>query len=143
MGFLNLKAQLTAILNAEGYKVADFGAHTLVVGDDYPDYVESLVRAGEKGEVVRGVVICGSGFGACVVANKVPDVRASLIYETFSVHQGVEGDDMNMICLGGLVVGHALAWEFVKVFLQARFSGSERFQCRLAKVATLEHKEAT
>jgi ribose 5-phosphate isomerase B len=92
--------------------------------------------------VNRGIAICGSGVGACVVANKVSGVRASLIHETFSAHQGVEDDNMNMICLGGLVVGHAFAWELVETFLQAKFSGAERFQRRLAKVAALERKEA-
>ncbi len=136
-----LKAQLTVALKAAGYEVTDFGAHELVTGDDYPDFVVPLARAVAKGEVTRGVAICGSGVGACVVANKVPGVRACLIHEAFSAHQGVEDDDMNMICLGGRVVGHALAWKLVKTFLQAKFSGIERFQRRLAKVAALEHKE--
>jgi len=142
-GGFELKVQLTVALKAAGYEVTDFGAHELVPGDDYPDFVLSLARAVGRGEVTRGVAICGSGVGACVVANKVPGVRACLIHETFSAHQGVEDDDMNMICLGGLVVGHAFAWELVKTFLQAKFSGTERFQRRLKKVATLlEHEEA-
>jgi len=140
-GGFELKEQLTAALKAAGYEVRDFGAHELVTGDDYPDFVVPLARAVAKGEVTRGVAICGSGVGACVVANKVSGVRACLIHETFSAHQGVEDDDMNMICLGGLVVGHALAWELAKTFLQANFSGTKRFQRRLAKVAALEHKE--
>ena len=140
-GGFELKAQLTAALKAAGYEVTDFGAHELVTGDDYPDFVVPLAMAVAKGEVTRGVAICGSGVGACVVANKVPGVRACLIHEAFSAHQGVEDDDMNMICLGGRVVDHAFAWELVKTFLQAKFSGSERFQRRLAKVAALEHKE--
>lgn len=140
-GGFELKEQLTVALKAAGYEVVDFGDHELVAGDDYPDFVVPLARAVAKGEVARGVAICGSGVGACVVANKVPGVRACLIHETFSAHQGVEDDDMNMICLGGLVVGHALAWELVKIFLQAKFSGTERFQRRLAKVAALEQKE--
>lgn len=140
-GGFELKVQLTAALKAAGYEVTDFGARELVIGDDYPDFVVPLAKAVAKGEVSRGVAICGSGVGACVVANKVPGVRACLIHETFSAHQGVEDDDMNMICLGGLVVGHALAWELVKTFLQAKFSGTERFQRRLAKVVALEHKE--
>ena len=140
-GGFELKVQLTAALKAAGYEVTDFGAHELVIGDDYPNFVVPLARAVARGEVTRGVAICGSGVGACVVANKVPGVRACLIHETFSAHQGVEDDDMNMICLGGRVVDHAFAWELVKTFLQAKFSGSERFQRRLAKVAALEHKE--
>jgi ribose 5-phosphate isomerase B len=87
------------------------------------------------------VAICGSGVGACVIANKVAGVRASLIHETFSAHQGVEDDDINVICLGGLVVGYALAWELVKTFLAARFSGAERHRRRLLKIAELENEE--
>jgi ribose 5-phosphate isomerase B len=86
----------------------------------------------------RGIAICGSGVGATVAANKVPGVRACLIHETFSAHQGVEDDDLNVICLGGLVVGHALAWELVQTFLAARFSGAERHSRRLSKIAELE-----
>ena len=140
-GGFELKVQLTIALKAVGYEVVDFGAHELVIGDDYPDFVVPLARAVANGEVTRGVAICGSGVGACVVANKVSGVRACLIHENFSAHQGVEDDDMNMICLGGLVVGHALAWELVKTFLQAKFTGTERFQRRLEKVAALEQKE--
>ena len=94
-----------------------------------------LARAVSCGDVERGVGICGSGVGASVAANKVAGVRACLIHENFSAHQGVEDDDLNMICLGGLVVGHALAWELVQTFLAARFSGAERHRRRLAKVA--------
>jgi len=140
-GGFELKLQLTKVLKAADYEVTDFGAHELVKDDDYPDFVTPLARAVAKGEVTRGVAICGSGVGACVVANKVPGVRACLIHEKFSAHQGVEDDDMNIICLGGLVVDHALAWELVKTFLQAKFSGNERFQRRLAKVTALEHEE--
>jgi ribose 5-phosphate isomerase B len=92
--------------------------------------------------VDRGVAICGSGVGACIAANKVPGVRACLIHESFSAHQGVEDDDMNVICLGGRVVTSTLAWELVTVFLQARFSGAERHRRRVAKVAMLEGGEA-
>ena len=86
----------------------------------------------------RGVGICGSGVGAAIVANKVAGVRAALIVENFSAHQGVEDDDLNMICFGGLLVGHGLAWELVQTFLAARFTGAERFRRRLAKVSDLE-----
>ena len=86
----------------------------------------------------RGVAVCGSGVGACVVANKVSGVRAALIHDGFSAHQGVEDDNMNIICLGGRVVGSALAWELVRSFLAARFSGAERHRRRLAKIAVLE-----
>ena len=140
-GGFELKARLTLALKAAGYEVSDFGNHELVPEDDYPDFVVPLARAVAKGEVNRGVAICGSGVGACIAANKVPGVRACLIHEAFSARQGVEDDDMNMICLGGRVVNHTLAWELVKTFLQAKFSAAERFKRRLTKVAALEHKE--
>jgi len=141
-GGFELKEQLTLVLKAAGYEVTDFGDHELIKEDDYPDFVVPLARAVAKGEVARGVAICGSGVGACVVANKVPGVRACLIHEKFSAHQGVEDDDMNIICLGGRVVDHMLAWKLVKTFLEAKFSGNERFKRRLAKVAALEQERA-
>ena len=137
-GGFELKGQLIAALKGAGYEVVDFGAHELVAGDDYPDFVVPLARALVDGTVERGVAICGSGVGACVAANKVSGVRACLIHETFSAHQGVEDDNMNMICLGGRVVGFALAWELVETFLQAKFNVTERFKRRLAKVKELE-----
>jgi len=140
-GGFDLKEYLVDRLREAGYKVTEFGNSQPKLDDDYPDFVIPLARAVVRGEVNRGIAICGSGVGANVVANKVTGVRASLIHETFSAHQGVEDDDMNIICLGGLVVGHALAWELVKTFLQANFSGAERFQRRLAKVAALEYNE--
>jgi ribose 5-phosphate isomerase B len=141
-GGFELKELLAKALRDLGYEVIDFGASGLNPEDDYPDFVVPLAKAVSDGRIDRGVAICGSGVGACVVANKVAGVRASLIHETFSAHQGVEDDDMNIICLGGLVVGHAFAGELVKTFLQAKFSGAERFQRRLAKLAALENKEA-
>lgn len=137
-GGFELKEYLVRMLSEVGYEVADLGDHQHNLDDDYPDFVVSLARAVARGEVNRGIAICGSGVGACVVANKVAGVRASLIHESFSAHQGVEDDDMNMICLGGLVVGHSLAWELVKTFLAAEFSGAERHRRRLTKVAELE-----
>ena len=101
-----------------------------------------LARAVAGGEVDRGVAICGSGVGAWVAANKVAGVRACLIHESFSAQQGVEDDDMNVICLGGRVVANTFAWELVRTFLEARFSGAERHRRRLAKVARLESEEA-
>jgi ribose 5-phosphate isomerase B len=139
-GGFELKEQLVGKLRAAGHEVVEFGDGRLSPDDDYPDFVVPLARAVACGEVERGVAICGSGVGASVVANKVAGVRACLIHETFSAHQGVEDDDLNMICLGGLVVGHALAWELVQTFLAARFSGAERHRRRLAKVADLENK---
>ena len=136
-GGFELKEYLVEKLRDVGYKVTEFGNRQPKPDDDYPDFVISLARAVAGGDVNRGgIAICGSGVGACVVANKVAGVRASLIHENFSAHQGVEDDDMNMICLGGLVVGHSIAWELVKTFLQARFSDAERFQRRMASCGT-------
>jgi len=139
-GGFELKVQLTAALKAAGYEVTDFGAHELVTGDDYPDFVVPLARAVASSEVSRGLAICGSGVGACVAANKVPGVRAALITDSFSAHQGVEDDDMNVMCLGGRVTGQALSWDLVRTFLSARFKGDERFRRRLAKVTALERE---
>jgi ribose 5-phosphate isomerase B len=140
-GGFELKVQLITDIKTAGYEVVDFGAHELVPEDDYPDFVVPLVRAVAKGKIDRGVAICGSGVGACVAANKIPGARAALITDSFSAHQGVEDDDMNIICLGGLVTGHALAWDLVQTFLNARFKGDERFKRRLAKVKALEKEQ--
>ena len=140
-GGFELKERLVEELREMGHEVVDFGAREYAPKDDYPDYVAPLARAVAKGEVERGVAICGSGVGACVAANKVPGVRAALITEVFSAHQGVEDDDMNIMCLGGRVTCYALAWDLVQTFLKARFKGGERFQRRLDKVARLEKLE--
>jgi ribose 5-phosphate isomerase B len=137
-GGFALKQHLVGLLRESGHRVSDFGDPRPQPDDDYPDFVVPLARAVSAGTVGRGLAICGSGVGASVAANKVAGVRACLIHETFSAHQGVEDDDLNMICLGGLVVGHAAAWELVQAFLAARFSGAERHRRRLAKVAALE-----
>nr|WP_205747192.1 RpiB/LacA/LacB family sugar-phosphate isomerase [Desulfopila sp. IMCC35006] len=137
-GGFELKVHLSAALKAAGYEVVDFGAYKLVAGDDYPDFVVPLAQAVARGEVERGLAICGSGVGACVTANKVPGVRAALITDPFSAHQGVEDDDMNIMCLGGQVTGDALSWDLVQTFLHANFKGDERFRRRLLKVAALE-----
>jgi ribose 5-phosphate isomerase B len=140
-GGFDLKGQIVADLKASGHEVVDFGAHALMPEDDYPDFVVPMARAVARGDVERGVAICGSGVGACVVANKIPNVRAALITDVFSAHQGVEDDDMNVICLGARVIGRALAWDLIQTFLNACFKGSERFRRRLEKVAVLEKKE--
>jgi len=142
-GGYELKEYLLRMLGEAGHEVIDFGDRQPTSDDDYPDFVVPLARAVGRGEVERGVAICGSGVGASVAANKVAGVRACLIHETFSAHQGVEDDDLNMICLGGRVIGHALAWELVQTFLAARFSGAERHRRRLAKVADLERRAMT
>jgi len=142
-GGYELKEYLVGMLRDAGHVVTDFGDSQPKIDDDYPDFVVPLARAVARGEVNRGIAICGSGVGASVAANKVAGIRASLIHENFSAHQGVEDDNLNMICLGGLVVGHAFAWELIKTFLAARFSGAERHRRRLAKVANLEKQAMT
>ncbi len=139
-GGFDLKLQLSEALKAKGYEVKDFGAYTLVEGDDYPDFVIPLAEAVSKGEVNRGIAICGSGVGACIAANKVPNVRAGLIGDSYSAHQGVEDDNMNMLCLGGRVTGYALSLELAQIFLSANFNETERFKRRLEKITQLEKK---
>lgn len=139
-GFI-LKEPILKALRDSGHTIQDFGAYGLDPGDDYPDFVIPLTRAVAKGEVDRGIAICGSGVGASFTANKISGVRSALIHESFSAHQGVEDDDMNLLCLGGRVVGFALAWEIIQIYLAAHYIGAERFERRLAKVAALEHEE--
>ncbi|HDY69860.1 MAG TPA: ribose 5-phosphate isomerase B [Actinobacteria bacterium] len=137
-GGYELKEKLKQALVTAGHEVEDHGAMAPDPGDDYPDFVIPLARAVADGDVQRGIAICGSGVGACVAANKVAGVRSALINDVFSARQGVEDDDMNMICLGGRVIGPALAWELVQVFLAASFSGGEPYRRRLDKIRRLE-----
>ncbi|WP_298269479.1 RpiB/LacA/LacB family sugar-phosphate isomerase [Geobacter sp.] len=137
-GGFTMKERLVQALRSAGHEVTDFGAFSLDPADDYPDFVIPLAGAVAKGEVERGIALCSSGVGASIAASKVRGVRAALIHDNFSAHQGVEDDDMNVICLGSLVVGYAQAWDLVSSFLAARFSGAERHRRRLAKVAALE-----
>jgi ribose 5-phosphate isomerase B len=137
-GGFELKTQLILTLTVSGYQVTDFGANDLMAGDDYPDYVVPLARAVSGGEITRGLAICGSGVGACIAANKISGVRAALITDSFSAHQGVEDDDMNVMCLGGRITGTALAWELVQAFLNADFKAEEKYIRRLNKIAILE-----
>ncbi|MGA2408574.1 MAG: RpiB/LacA/LacB family sugar-phosphate isomerase [Bacteroidales bacterium] len=137
-GGFELKMQLIAALKDAGYNIVDFGAYKLDKVDDYPDFVAPLARAVARGDINKGVAICGSGIGACITANKVPGIRAALITDPFSAHQGVEDDKMNIICLGGNVTGYSLALELVNIFLNASFKGTERYVRRLEKVLVLE-----
>lgn len=129
-----LKERLVDAIREAGHEVIDCGADRVIPGDDYPDYAERVAIAITDGRAERGVLICGSGVGASVAANKFLGIRAALCHDTFSAHQGVEDDSMNVICLGARVVGPALAEELVQTFLKARFSGAERHARRLAKV---------
>ena len=137
-GGFEMKMQLAKSLQADDYEVVDFGANELNADDDYPDFIIPLARAVAAGKVERGVALCGSGVGASIAANKVPGVRAGLIHDVFSAHQGVEDDDMNVFCLGGKVIGSALALELIERFLKARFSGAPRHKRRIEKVQAFE-----
>lgn len=136
-----LKEYIKKMLLETGHEVIDFGNNELNPADDYPDYVVPLARAIAGGNINRGIAVCGSGVGASIAANKIAGVRACLIHERFSAKQGVEDDDMNMMCLGGRVVDHPLAWELTSIFLAATFSGAERHVHRLAKVKELENNK--
>lgn len=137
-GGFALKQALLASLREAGVVVVDFGARLLDPDDDYPDMVVPLARAVAAGEVERGIAVCGSGVGASIAASKVAGVRAAVCHDVYSAHQGVEHDDMNLLCLGARVVGVALAEELVHAFLRARFSGDLRHARRLAKLRELE-----
>lgn len=140
-GGFELKGILFDYLKSINYEVRDFGAHELDNGDDYPDYIIPLAKAVASKEVDRGIAICGSGVGASVAANKVIGVRAALIHDHFSAHQGVEDDDMNLICLGGRVTAYMAAEELILAFLNASFIGGERHRRRLQKVLLLEQQQ--
>lgn len=137
-GGFDLKKDLSTRLAAAGHEVVDFGPAKLNAEDDYPDYVVPLAEGVAAGKVERGIAVCGSGVGACVAANKVAGVRACLINDHYSAHQGVEHDHMNIICLGGRVSGVMTAWDYVEAFVAAKFSQEERHLRRLSKVAALE-----
>jgi len=137
-----LKGGLVAHLREAGHEVVDVGAYRLDPDDDYPDFVIPLARAVASGEVERGVAVCGSGVGAAVCANKIPGVRAGLIHDHYSARQGVEHDHMNILCMGGRVVGSAVAEDLVDTFLTAEFSQEERHLRRLRKIAALEVRAA-
>jgi ribose 5-phosphate isomerase B len=141
-GGFALKQTLGEHLQASGHVIIDFGAYHFDSDDDYPDFVVPLAIAVAERRVDRGLALCGSGVGASVAANKIAGVRAALLHDVFSAHQGVEDDDINMVCLGGKVIGASLAIELVNAFLAARFSGLPRHRRRLSKVTALEHARA-
>lgn len=133
----SLKKELLTVLSQLGHQVEDVGAFD-AQPSDYPDFAKKVALSVLAGRCERGIVVCGSGVGASVAANKIPGVRSALCHDTFSARQGVEDDDMNVICLGARVIGPSLAVEVLKAFLLARFSGAERHVRRLEKVKAIE-----
>jgi ribose 5-phosphate isomerase B len=137
-----LKASLLGFVRGLGYQVLDAGTdNTAPV--DYPDYAQAAAKAILQGQADRGILVCGSGVGASVAANKIPGIRAGLCHDTYSAHQGVEHDDMNILVLGSRVIGLELARELVRTFLAATFSGAERHVRRIAKIRKLEETART
>lgn len=140
-GGFELKEKLAARLRGAGHEVTDFGAYEQKPDDDYPDFVIPLGHSVVSAKVDRGLAVCGSGVGASVCLNKIKGVRACLIEDHFSAKQGVEDDNLNVICLGGRIEGPELAWDLVQTFLDAQFSNAPRHVRRLSKVAALEEKK--
>ncbi len=134
----HLKEQLAELLHEHGHEVFDVGAHEHDPADDFPDFALALAKRVAAGDSVRGIMVCGSGVGASVAANKTVGVRAAVCHDSYSAHQGVEHDDMNVLCLGARIVGLEVAKELVANFLAAEFSGEERHWRRLQKVNAME-----
>ena len=134
-----MKDEIAAVLKRDGHEVLDVGTNS-DESVDYPDYARTIGEALTDGRAERGVLVCGSGVGASIAANKIRGVRAALCHDTYSARQGVEHDDMNVLCLGSRVVGPELALELVRAFLDARLSGEERYRRRLEKVAEMERQ---
>ena len=137
-GGFPLKDEIAGLLRSQGHEPLDLGAHSLDPDDDYPDFARAVAGAVAAGQAERGILICGSGVGASIAANKIRGIRAAVCHDTYSARQGVEHDDMNILCIGARIIGPALAAELVRAFLAARFSGAERHARRLAKVRALE-----
>jgi ribose 5-phosphate isomerase B len=132
-----MKRDLAEALRGQGHDVVDLGTHS-TAAVDYPDCAQSVADALNGGRADRGIIVCGSGAGVSIAANKVPGIRAAVVHDTYTAHQAVEHDDMNVLCLGARVVGPALAQELVATFLAAKFSGEERHQRRLNKILAIE-----
>jgi ribose 5-phosphate isomerase B len=137
-GGFPLKADIVELLKQAGHEPIDLGAHAYITGDDYPDYALLVGNAVQSGEAERGIVICGSGVGACIAANKMQGIRAGVCHDTYSAHQGVEHDDMNVLCFGARIIGVELAREIVLAFVHATFNTGEQYRRRLNKVLALE-----
>ena len=135
-----LKEEVRAYLAQAGHEVIDLGAYN-TEPSDYPDFAEKVGQALKRGDAPRGILICGSGVGACVSANKIPGIRAGICHDTYSAHQGVEHDEMNVIVLGARIIGSALAFEVVNAFIGAKFIATEeRYMRRYKKVLAIEAK---
>lgn len=132
-----MKRDLAGKLSKDGHEVLDLGTHS-TAAVDYPDYAEAVAEVLRDGQAERGIIVCGSGAGVCIAANKFPGIRAAVVHDVYTAHQAVEHDDMNVLCLGSRVIGPALAREIVDAFLKAVFSGEERHLKRLAKVHDFE-----
>ena len=141
-GGFPLNQRVIEELRGAGHEIEDLGTHDGTRPDDYPDYAIALGRAIQTGSAAIGILICGSGVGACVAANKLRGIRAALCADTYSAHQSREHDDCNVLCLGARVIGPELAMEIVRAFVAARFTGEERHVRRLAKVNEIERDEA-
>lgn len=142
-GGLDLKIALLPWLRSQQVGILDLGAHAFDPDDDYPDYAEKVAQAVASGRTQRGILICGSGVGACIAANKVSGIRACLCHDTYSAHQGVEHDDMNVLCLGARVIGLELAKELISVFLKARFLDTDKYRRRVEKIIAIEARAQT
>jgi ribose 5-phosphate isomerase B len=137
-----LNEQVIAELRDAGHELIDFGTHDGSIPDDYPDYARKIGEAIQKGDSEIGILICGSGVGASVAANKLRGIRAALCGDTYSGHQSREHDDCNVLCLGARVTGVELALDIVRAFVAARFTGEERHKRRVAKITELENMKA-
>jgi ribose 5-phosphate isomerase B len=135
----DLKQELLALLRGDGHTVEDLGLHSHAPAD-YPDAARAVAESVRRRRAERGILVCGSGAGVSIAANKVPGVRAAVCHDTYTAHQAVEHDDLNVLCLGARVVGGSLATDIVRTFLAARFSGEERHQRRLDKVLAIERE---
>ena len=140
-GGYEIKSEIARLVGSLGHQVADLGAHELDSDDDYPDLAAPVARSVQNGEADRGIVICGSGIGASITASKFRGVRASVCHDTYSAAQGVEHDDMNVLCLGARIIGIALAQQIVTAFLGAELDHHPRFQRRLDKLSTIEDEQ--
>ncbi|HIA76343.1 MAG TPA: ribose 5-phosphate isomerase B [Dehalococcoidia bacterium] len=134
-----LKNEISETLKRDGHDVIDMGPHYLDPSDDYPDYAKPLAESVSSGETERGIMVCGSGVGASVAANKVKGVRAAVCHDIYSAHQGVEHDDMNVLCLGSRIVGTEVVRELVSAFISAEYTNEERHARRLTKVIEMEN----